>query len=559
MKKRAWLPPAILGSCLLASAGAVAGSVQFFGNGTNDIDRIKIRLDDPATDDPGPPADIGATDFTIEFWIKGNALDNTGVASCGDTNGWTTGNRVLDRERLNQPRSFGISLSAGAVAFGAEASGDVQTLCGSRIVLDGNWHHVAVTRAVASGVMRIFVDGFFDGEANGPVGDISYPDDGVPAPLSCAGGPCVNDPFMVLGAEQHDLSPAFPSFRGQLDELRLSTTIRYTTNFAPSTQPFNLDGSTAALYHLDETGDDTDVSDVQGRSPGVSFPGGTPKGPEWVDDTPFPQAGAGTLQFASRFYPAVEGSTLHARVARTGGTSGAASVLCTSASGTAASPDDFVAVSTLLTWAAGDRNAKNCDVTIAADAQAEATESFTLQLSNPSGASLGVLTSADVDINEDISRGVFRFTQATAVVGEAIGTFNLAVSRTGATTGAVTITVTGDNGTANGLDFSVTSPTLSWADGEAGSKNVTVSVVDDGAIEGDETFTVRLAAASAGGGLGTPSAVAVTITDDDSGGGGGGGGGSVEWWTLLVGIVALIVAAGAPRRLARVPGNRERQ
>ena len=37
----------------------------------------KIRLDDPAlTSDPGPPADVGATDFTLEFFMKANVTDN---------------------------------------------------------------------------------------------------------------------------------------------------------------------------------------------------------------------------------------------------------------------------------------------------------------------------------------------------------------------------------------------------------------------------------------------------------------------------------------------------
>jgi hypothetical protein len=57
----------------LALAHTQGYSLRFYGNGTGDIDRVKIRIDDPTNNLPGPPADIGATDFTIEFWVKGNA------------------------------------------------------------------------------------------------------------------------------------------------------------------------------------------------------------------------------------------------------------------------------------------------------------------------------------------------------------------------------------------------------------------------------------------------------------------------------------------------------
>ncbi|HRE01485.1 MAG TPA: hypothetical protein PLV68_09300, partial [Ilumatobacteraceae bacterium] len=44
---------------------AISGySLRFFGTGRQDIDRVKLRLDPPV------PADIGATDFTLEFWVK---------------------------------------------------------------------------------------------------------------------------------------------------------------------------------------------------------------------------------------------------------------------------------------------------------------------------------------------------------------------------------------------------------------------------------------------------------------------------------------------------------
>jgi hypothetical protein len=61
---------AALGVLAPAVAGAAGASLRFHGHGVGDIDRVKIRIDDPATGLPGPPADVGATDFTLEFWMK---------------------------------------------------------------------------------------------------------------------------------------------------------------------------------------------------------------------------------------------------------------------------------------------------------------------------------------------------------------------------------------------------------------------------------------------------------------------------------------------------------
>jgi hypothetical protein len=285
----------------LAAPGAgparAASSLRFFGNGVGDIDRVKIRIDDPATALPGPPADAGATDFTLEFWLRAGPGDNPAPAvACGTGVGWIEGNIIVDRDRYDQDRKFGISLGAGRVAFGVsgDGTGDL-TICGTTVVTDGAWHHVAVDRRRSDGRMRVFVDGALDAIGDGPDGDVSYPDDGVPGPY--CGGPCTgSDPFLVLAAEKHDAGPAYPSFRGWLDELRLSGTLRYEAPFAPPAAPFADDPATLALYHFDEGAGDTlrDAATAPGGpSPGVLRYGGSPAGPVWDADRFAGGAGAG--------------------------------------------------------------------------------------------------------------------------------------------------------------------------------------------------------------------------------------------------------------------------
>lgn len=259
--------------------GAPGSSVRFYGSGRDAIDRITIRIDGPAR-----PADVGATDFTIEFWLRAEADANTGSATCNANDGWITGNVVFDRDIYfaGDYGDFGIALNSGAVAFGLSVGSNGATLCGSRVVTDSQWHHVAVTRRT-TGAMAIFVDGQPDGSTTGASGDASYRDG-----RAVGGNPW--DPYIVLGAEKHDAGAAYPSFNGWMDELRISNTVRYTAAFSRPAAPFTPDDNTMALYHFDE-GTGTTITDVAGATGGPSNGelrvGGSPAGPVWSGERPF--------------------------------------------------------------------------------------------------------------------------------------------------------------------------------------------------------------------------------------------------------------------------------
>ncbi len=269
-------------------------ALRFHGSGVNDIDRVKIQIDNPITStEPLRPADVGASDFTLEWWMKATAPENPAAAvTCGGNVNWIFGDILLDRDRYNQDRKFGVSLAGGAVVFGVSGQGTGNlTLCGATAVTDGAWHHVAVARRRADGFLWLWVDGALDASGDGPDGDISYPDDGVPG--NYCGGACDNsDPYLVFGAEKHDAGPNYPSFSGWLDEIRFSKALRYSGAFTPAAR-YTPDANTVALYHLDDptslgpcTGQIADSSGAAGGpSSGICHYGGdgsSPSGPEWV-------------------------------------------------------------------------------------------------------------------------------------------------------------------------------------------------------------------------------------------------------------------------------------
>lgn len=257
-------------------------ALRFYGHGSNDIDRVKIPIDNPHR-----KADVGG-DFTIEFRMNATLAENPGGGSAieGPNDDWTLGHVMVDRDIFGSGDygDYGISLAAGRIAFGVNNGIDSYTLIGTVAVADGQWHAIAVTRTAATGAMKIFVDGISDAVlATGNVtGNLSYHDGRAIG----GNGTWVNEPFIVLGAEKHDYDNAvYPSYTGLMDEFRISSIVRYTVSYSPVLR-FDDDSYTMALFHFDEGSGTvlTDESTMTGTTTnGTLMVGGSyPSGPEWV-------------------------------------------------------------------------------------------------------------------------------------------------------------------------------------------------------------------------------------------------------------------------------------
>ncbi len=279
---------------LAAVFASGSSSMRFHSNGTRGVEGVRVAIDDPATSDPGPPADVGAADFTVEFWMRASAAENGAAAvTCGPNVDWIEGHIVVDRNRSHRDRKFGVSISGGRVIFGVsgDGSGD-RTICGARRVLDDAWHHIAVQRRRSDGRMWIWVDGILDAEADGPDGDVSYPDDAAPG--------AADDPYLVFGAGKPDAGAQSRSYSGYLDEIRVSNVLRYKSSFTRPRQPFVPDEDTAALYRLDE-GTGHVVGDASGAAGGPSDGqrafAGAPTGPGWALADAAPLGNGGAVEF----------------------------------------------------------------------------------------------------------------------------------------------------------------------------------------------------------------------------------------------------------------------
>jgi hypothetical protein len=225
----------------------------------------------------------------------------------------------------------------------------------------------------------------------------------------------------------------------------------------------------------------------------------------------------GTLNFSEANYTIDEsGTSVTVTVTRSLGTVGTVTVEYAATSGTATAGEDFTAVSGTFTFAPGETS-KTFTITITNDTVAEADETITLTLSNPTGgAGLGEVSDATVTILDDDGPGVLQFSAPTFTVNENGGAAVLTVSRTRGSVGTVTVEYAATSGTAvAGSDFTDATGTVTFAPGET-SKTITIPIVDDGLDETfHETATFTLRNPTGGATLGSQASTVLTIIDNE--------------------------------------------
>jgi subtilisin-like proprotein convertase family protein len=188
------------------------------------------------------------------------------------------------------------------------------------------------------------------------------------------------------------------------------------------------------------------------------------------------------------------------------------------ADGTATTADnDYVAKSGTITFGAGVTS-QQISITVNGDTKVESSETFTVNLSSPSGATIannqatGTITNDDGVANLP-TLSIANVTQAEGNSGTTAFTFNVTLSASSAT--PVTVQFATADGTAkiSDGDYTANSGTLTFGAGVT-SQQITVQVNGDTTIESNETFAVNLSAPS-GATIATGQATG-TITNDDS-------------------------------------------
>jgi hypothetical protein len=99
---------------------------------------------------------------------------------------------------------------------------------------------------------------------------------------------------------------------------------------------------------------------------------------------------------------------------------------------------------------------------------------------------------------------------------EDVGNLVFTVNRVGGTDGAVGVSYATSDGTAGQPgDYTSTSGTLSWTNGDNAPKTISVPIIDDEDDEGDESFMLTISSATGGASLGGTTSASGIIEDND--------------------------------------------
>ena len=174
---------------------------------------------------------------------------------------------------------------------------------------------------------------------------------------------------------------------------------------------------------------------------------------------------------------------------------------------------DYTLASGTLSFSPGVTS-RNIPIIIVNDTISEGNETVVVTLSSPSNASLGTNPHTFTIIDNDTT--TVGFDQGTSSGNESAGTVNIPVTLS--TSSALTVTVdyavTGGTATPGGVDYTLASGTLSFSPG-ATSRNIPITIVDDGIAELSETVVITLSNPS-NATIGTNPHTVTLIDNDDT-------------------------------------------
>ncbi|MBM6595592.1 Calx-beta domain-containing protein [Microvirga pudoricolor] len=186
-----------------------------------------------------------------------------------------------------------------------------------------------------------------------------------------------------------------------------------------------------------------------------------------------------------------------------------------SADGTAKAGSDYIAKAGTLTFAPGETS-KTVAILVQGDTAVEANETFSLNLSSPTKATLADAQGVATIVNDDTAApaGTLSVSNVSVTEGQS-GTKDalFTVSLSAAAASTVSVNYATANGTATaGSDYTAKTGTVTFAPGET-TKTVAVSVIGDSLFEADETFTFNLSGAS-GATISKAQGVGTILNDD---------------------------------------------
>ena len=185
-------------------------------------------------------------------------------------------------------------------------------------------------------------------------------------------------------------------------------------------------------------------------------------------------------------------------VSRVDGQDGELVVRYTTIDNSAINGEDYMLAAGELIWAGGEQGEQAIDLQMLTDSLPEDTEDFQVVLAvqgEELETDVGPRTDrAVVSIEDTTEPGTIRWTSDRFTVQEDAGEVVVTAERVNGDAGRVSVSVMLESDTAiAGEDFTdLDNATLTWNDGESGSRSINIELVNDTLIEGSETFRIQL-------------------------------------------------------------------
>ena len=156
--------------------------------------------------------DFGNNEWTVDVWLYIKSLANdVFVVGSWNEGSWKSWLVYIKSDGTIWPHWS----TTGSNSFNFSTSTTIST---------GSWKHLAVVRDNTANVIRVFIDGT----------ECSYASSNSIAPGTTIATPTVP---VRIGSQGGRMTPSY-SYNGYMDELRISNTARWTSNFTPPTTPY---------------------------------------------------------------------------------------------------------------------------------------------------------------------------------------------------------------------------------------------------------------------------------------------------------------------------------
>ncbi len=160
------------------------------------------------------------------------------------------------------------------------------------------------------------------------------------------------------------------------------------------------------------------------------------------------------------------------------------------ANGTATATSDFTAKSGTLTFEPGGETTRTIVVPVIGDETDESDETFSVQLTQPTNATIQTATATGTILSDDTTLSINSPTVVEGDSGEKLMAFTVTLSKS--LSRAVTVQYQTEDGTAiAGSDYLAKNGTLTFEPGQT-TQTILVPIIGDTVGEADETFTVKL-------------------------------------------------------------------